>query len=263
MISRSRIRAGLTGATATKTVWPVLLTIILMVAVLLAGQPLGAVLAVLAVYLWRRFAHRPWAGVGLPMTWSAVPLLLLGAGVTVAALLAANAASVALGAAVWVPWEPEGLVYLPLVIAFIIIAQAFPEELIWRGNLYDMLADRLSPRVVLVLTSVGFGAFHVFSRSEAQGAVEVALYAAGAVALGFVCAASRERTGTIWMAVGVHSGIYFGNGFFPTEGIVYSVQLAAQALAMVLAGLLVLGRSGIGGRAARSGAVARQAGKDH
>ena len=178
------------------------------------------------------------------MAWSAIPHLLLGVGVTVAAVLAANAASVALGAATWVPWEPEDLVFLPLVIVVIILVQALPEELLWRGHLYDVLAERLSPGVVLALTSVAFGVLHVFSQSEARGAVEVALYAVGAAALGFACAASRVRTGAIWMAVGMHSGIYFANGFFPTEGIVYGVQLLAQFVAMALAGLLVLYRPG-------------------
>lgn len=258
MSSRSRIRVGVTGTAATKTILPLLLTIVLTFAVLLAGQPIGVLLAVPAVYFWRRFVHRPWAGVGLPITWSAVPLLLIGSGVTVAALLAANAASVAMGAARWVPWEPEDLIYLPLVIAIIIIAQVFPEELIWRGNLYDLLAEHLSPRVVLVLTSVGFGALHVFSQSAARGIVEVVLYAVGAMALGFVCAASRARTGSIWMAIGVHSGFYFGNGFFPTEGIVYGVQLLVQIIVMVLIGLLVLGRAGSRTQAARPGVVTRK-----
>ncbi|HJE61501.1 MAG TPA: CPBP family intramembrane metalloprotease [Nocardiopsis listeri] len=129
----------------------------------------------------------------------------------------------------------------------------FPEELIWRGNLYDLVAEHLSPRVVLVLTSVGFGALHVFSQSAARGTVEVALHAVGAMALGFVCAASRVRTGSIWMAIGVHSGFYFGNGFFPTEGIVYGVRLLVQIIVMVLIGLPVLGRAGSRTQAARPG----------
>ncbi|MFE3457827.1 CPBP family intramembrane glutamic endopeptidase [Nocardiopsis aegyptia] len=227
---------------ATQVALPLLLVVACTFAVSMAGQPFGAVLAVVVVLLWRRFTHRPWAGVGLPMRWSAVPHLLLGAGVTVAALVAANAASVAVGAAGWVPWEPEGLVYLPLVIAMIVFVQALPEELLWRGHLHDVLAERLSPAIVLVLTSVVFGALHVFSESEARGAVEVALFAVGAAALGFACAASRVRTGTIWMAVGVHSGFYLANGFFPTEGIVYGVQLVAQTVVMVLVGLAILYR---------------------
>jgi membrane protease YdiL (CAAX protease family) len=239
MTSPTRGRLGI-GQAAAHVALPVLLTVACTYAVILAGQPLGVVVAVALVFLWRRFTRRPWAGVGLPMRWSAPLLLLLGAGVSVAAVVGANAAAVALGAARWVAWEPEGLIALPLVILFIVVAQALPEELLWRGHLHDVLAERLSPIVVVVLASAAFGALHVFSRSEAQGAVEVGLYAAGAAALGFACAASRVRTGTLWMAVGVHSGIYFGNGFFPTEGIDYAVQLLAQFVVMALAGLLVL-----------------------
>jgi membrane protease YdiL (CAAX protease family) len=225
---------------ATAVVLPILITVAFTYAMILAGQPLGAILAVLLVYLWRRFTRRPWSGVGLPMKWSALPHLLIGTGLTVAALLAANAVSVTLGAARWVPWEPQDLVFLPLVILFIVLGQALPEELLWRGQLYDVLAERLTPGLVLVLTSVVFGALHLFSQSEARGALEVGLYAVGSATLGFACAASRARTGAIWMAVGVHSGFYFAHGFFPTEGIIYSVQLLAQIVVMVLAGLLVL-----------------------
>lgn len=225
---------------ATGVVLPILLIVACTFAVSMAGQPLGVVVAVLLVYLWRRFTRRPWSGVGLPMKWSALPLLPLGSGLTVAALVAANAVSVALGAARWVAWEPQDLIFLPLVILFIVLAQALPEELLWRGHLHDVLSERLSPIVVLVLTSLVFGGLHVFSQSQAQGAVEVALYAVGAMALGFACAASRLRTGAIWMAVGVHSGLYFANGFFPTEAIVYGVQLVAQTVVMVLVGLVVL-----------------------
>ncbi|HJE61502.1 MAG TPA: hypothetical protein K8V84_23790 [Nocardiopsis listeri] len=56
------------------------------------------------------------------------PLFMIGSGVTVAALLAADAVSVAMGAARWVPWEPEDLIYLPRVIAIIIIAQVFQKN---------------------------------------------------------------------------------------------------------------------------------------
>ncbi len=89
----------------------------------------------------------------------------------------------------------------------------------------------------------------------------MALHAVGAMALGFVCAASRVRTGSIWMAIGVHSGFYFGNGFFPTEGIVYGVRLLVQIIVMVLIGLLVLGRAGSRTQAARPGAAPRGPGE--
>lgn len=223
----------------TAMVLPLALTLACTLALPLVGQPLGALLLVLVVYLWRRLTHRPWSGVGLALKWSALPLFLAGVAVTGAALVAANAVSVALGAARWVPWVPDDLAFLPVAIAIIVLVQALPEELLWRGNLHDVLSERLSTGAVVAVTSVAFGAVHVFSRSQAQGAWEVALYAVGAMALGLVCAVTRARTGTLWAAVGVHSGFYFANGFFPTEGIVYGVQLLVQALAMGLVGLVV------------------------
>ncbi|PSK99907.1 membrane protease YdiL (CAAX protease family) [Murinocardiopsis flavida] len=228
--------------TATRTATAVLLTFLCTGAMILAGQPLGVAAVLLLVYLWRRVARRPWSGLGLRVTWAAVAHGLLGVAAAVAATLAANAAAVALGAARWVPWEPDGLAYLPVAIAMIVVVQAFPEELLWRGNLHDILADRLPPLAVMVLTSVAFGSLHVLSQSEADGAAEVALYAVGAAALGFACAASRERTGTLWAAIGIHSGFYFANGFVPTEPAAYGVQLTAQAAVLTAVGMLFLVR---------------------
>jgi uncharacterized protein len=103
----------------------------------------------------------------------------------------------------------------------------------------------------VVLTSVFFGALHLFSQSPAQGAFEKVLFAVGAVALGFVCAVARLRTGALWAAVGVHSGFYLGEGFFPTEPTHFGVQLAAQIVITTVLGLAVLGFPGRRGAARR------------
>ncbi|MFI7124265.1 lysostaphin resistance A-like protein [Nonomuraea sp. NPDC050153] len=249
---------------ATHPVWAVLITVAAMFAMVFGGslpatlllapgdllyRPVGVVgitLASLAlVYLIRRFLGRQsWRGVGLTRTWRAVPHLLAGVLAGAVAVIAAGALSVALGVATWVPWDtvrPQ-LPYVPLYVVIALLGQAFPEELLWRGHLYDTLSGRLSPKAVLIVVSVCFGALHIISQSAADTPAERLLYVLQAIGLGFACAAARARTGTVWMAVGVHTGLHTGNIVLPTQDIQYGVQLVIVTCALTVTGLLILAR---------------------
>lgn len=221
--------------------------------VLLGGSqvlaPLITVLVLLLLYVYRRFvSHRPWSGLRMTLTRWALPQVLLGTVVGLAALLAGNAVSVWAGAATWRPPAIESPLMLPLAIILIMLRASFPEELLFRGHLYDTLSDRLSPRAVLAITTVSFGAIHILSNSPASGIAEKILYAVQATALGLLCGAARARTGAVWMAVGVHTSIYVSSGAFPTQEIDYAAQLTLQTAALVLAAVLVLRFPGGHGR---------------
>ncbi|WP_431909103.1 CPBP family intramembrane glutamic endopeptidase [Nonomuraea jabiensis] len=198
------------------------------------------------VHLIRRFLGRQsWRGVRLTRTWRAVPHLLAGLLAGAVAVIAANALSVALGVATPKPWwdavGPQ-LPYILLNVAIALLGQAFPEELLWRGHLFDTLSGRLSSRAVLIVVSVCFGALHIISRSAADTPAERLLYVLHAIALGFACAAARARTGAVWMAVGVHTGYHTSYIVLPTEDVQYGVQLVIQACALAVPGLLLLAR---------------------
>ncbi|MEV1245946.1 type II CAAX endopeptidase family protein [Nonomuraea sp. NPDC049750] len=223
-----------------------------------ALAPLITVLVLLLLYVYRRFvSHRPWSGLGMTLTWRALPQALLGMAVGLAPLLAGNAVSVWAGAATWQPPAIESPLMLPLAIVLIMLRASFPEELLFRGHLYDTLSDRLGPRAVLAITTLSFGAIHILSSSPASGIAEKILFVVQATALGLLCGAARARTGAVWMAVGVHTSIYVSSGAFPTQEINYGVQLALQTAALVLAAILVLkfpaGRGRVSGPARGSG----------
>lgn len=203
-------------------------------------------IALLLVFVWRRFLlRRPWSGVGLRPSRSALPQALLGAGIAAAAVLLTNAVSVAVGAATWVPWsesgQPLGVIVL-YVLSVSILLQGFPEELLWRGHLYDVLSGSMAPRAVLLLTSVSFGSLHIVSSSGAEGIGERLLWIVMAVALGFACGVARARTGAVWMAAGVHSGLHIGLRGVPAEPSNFALWVVLLTVAMTLTGLLVLGR---------------------
>ncbi|MFI6928477.1 lysostaphin resistance A-like protein [Nonomuraea spiralis] len=218
-------------------------------------RPLGMAGITLAslglVLLIRRLpGHRPWRAVGLTMSWRAAPELLLGLVAGTAAVCAASALSVTLGVATWAPEGAGGLPYLLAGIVFALFSQAFPEELLWRGHLFDTLSARLRPWTVLIVVSAGFGALHIISNSAADTLAERLLYVLQAVALGFACAAARARTGAVWMAVGVHTGLHTGNLLLPTQDIAYGVQLLILTGTLGLTGLILLAGRRKGGTTA-------------
>jgi membrane protease YdiL (CAAX protease family) len=247
---------------ATHPVWAVLITVAATFAQIIVGtapvtlllapghplyRPLGMIGITLAslglVYVIRRFlGGQSWAGVGMERTRRAVPQLLLGVVAGAVPVVAATVLSVAFGVTSLAPKEMifANLGLVPYGIAFALLSQAFPEELLWRGHLFDTLSARLSPRAVLIVVSVGFGALHILSNSSADSPAERLLYVLQAAALGFACAAARARTGTLWMAIGVHTGLHTGNLLLPADDTNYGVQLVILSCALTVSGLLLL-----------------------
>ncbi|GAA2873646.1 hypothetical protein [Nonomuraea rubra] len=66
-----------------------------------------------------------------------------------------------------------------------------------------------------------------------------------AIALFLPCGATRERTGAIWTAVGVHTAVYLGR-LIPIKPTDYGVQLAFQTVTLALAAALVLAAPRLG-----------------
>jgi membrane protease YdiL (CAAX protease family) len=239
-----------------RTLWAVLLVIVIMFAQIFIGstpalllldqanplrEPLGAVgvtlTALLLVHLVRRFLdRRPWSALG----WRNPSHVLLGVLAGAVPPLAASGLSLAVGASTWVSVDASAYVWLPLAAVVILLGQAFPEELLWRGHLVDTLSVRLSPRAVVIISSVGFGALHIFSQSPASTLMEKLLYVVMAVALGFACTAARIRGGGLWMAVGVHWGFHLGMRLLPLEPVHFSVTLVLLTITLTLAGAVLL-----------------------
>ena len=198
----------------------------------IASYVTTTVIAILLILLWRKLARLPIRGLGLaPLSraWLIVPGFALAIGVN----YAAAGVAVALGTAEWSPFEVNGLMAISIVTIF--FGQAFPEELLWRGHLAELLSRRIRPLAVILITSVAFGALHIVSGSDAQGIGEQLLYVLQATALGFLLISMRFGVATLWAAVGFHTGY---NTFFevatPVTGN-YGAELVARAV-LLLAG---------------------------
>ncbi|MFI7616338.1 lysostaphin resistance A-like protein [Nonomuraea terrae] len=242
-----------------RTLWSVVLTVAVMFAQIFIGAapayllldrtnplqgPLGALgvtlTALLLVHLVRRFLdRRPWQALG----WRDPSHVVLGVIAGAVPVLAAHGISLAVGASVWVPIDLAVYAWLPLVAVTVLLNQAFPEELLWRGHLFDTLSVRLPPRAVVLIVSAGFGALHIVSQSQATTLVERLLYVVMAVALGFACTAARVRGGGLWIAVGVHWGFHLGMRVLPLQHVRFGVTLVLLTITLTLAGAVLLRRS--------------------
>ncbi|MEV0831234.1 CPBP family intramembrane glutamic endopeptidase [Nonomuraea rubra] len=239
-----------------RTLWSVVLVMVVMLVQALAGslpaallldqanplrEPLGALgitlTALLLVHLIRRFpGRRPWQALG----WRNPSGVLLGVLAGAVPVLAANGLALAMGASTWVPIDPSVYAWLPLAAVVVLLGQAFPEELLWRGHLFETLSTRLSPRTVVFISSAGFGVLHIFSQSAADTVTERLLYVVMAVALGFACTAARVRGGGLWMAVGVHLGFHLGMRVLPLQPVDFGVMLVLQTITLTLVGAVLL-----------------------
>ena len=249
---------------ATTPVWAVSIAVVVMFVQAISGplvvslltddhgilvQTLSALSVTLVslalVYAVRRFlGGQRWPGVRLTWSWSALWQALAGLFAGAAAVASAQALAVALGSTTWLPWAEQGAVllrYLPFAVAILMLSQAFPEELLWRGHVYDTLSARLSPGAVVITVSAVFGALHIISQSAADTLAERLLYVVMATALGFACAVARLRSGAVWMAVGVHTGLHVGLRLAATQATNYGVQLVLMAGALMLAAWVIDG----------------------
>ncbi|TMR95079.1 CPBP family intramembrane glutamic endopeptidase [Nonomuraea basaltis] len=244
-----------------KTLWSVFLAVVVMLAQVFIGavpalllldqanplrEPLGALgitlTGLLLVYLIRRFLYRrPWPALG----WRNPSHVLLGVLAGAVPVLAANGLSLAMGASTLGPIDASVYAWLPLGAVVLLLGQAFPEELLWRGHVFDTLSVRLSPRAVVIIVSAGFGVLHIISQSAADTITERLLYVVMAVALGFACTAARVRGGGLWMAVGVHLGFHLGMRVLPLQPVHFSVMLVLQAITLALAGAVLLRGQGL------------------
>ncbi|MFE7856785.1 CPBP family intramembrane glutamic endopeptidase [Streptomyces sp. NPDC057403] len=92
-------------------------------------------------------------------------------------------------------------------------AAAVTEELMFRGLLFRLVERRLGTYAALALSSVLFGAMHLFNEhATLLGAVAIAIEAGGMLGAAYVA------TRSLWLPIGLHFGWNFAeSGIFGTE----------------------------------------------
>lgn len=205
-----------------------------------------SIAALLIVYFLRKLANQPWSGLRLKLKWGAVPEFISGFILAFIVILLIDVISVMLGSAEWKSWDGSISIFSYfnlglLSIIGVILVQAFPEELFFRGHLFDTLSYKFSYKLVLLITSVVFGSFHIFSQSPAEGIGEKLLYVLFAMTFGFILAACRWVKQSLWLPIGFHAGQDFLSDLLVTFDYgSFSIHLIIMIVFMTLTGFLVL-----------------------
>ncbi|WP_086823734.1 CPBP family intramembrane glutamic endopeptidase [Allokutzneria sp. NRRL B-24872] len=195
--------------------------------------------AVLIAYCLQRFVdRRPWAALDITLN-RAIGPLLLGVLISAAVMTCANAVYVVMGAAEWrTGFRPDGL-FLALLAAM--LGQALPEEVLFRGYLFATVLRERPMATAVVTSALVFGSFHIFSSGGTTSFGQQVLYTLMACCLGFALAACRAASGTIWLAVGFHTGHNtVGGAFTDTNPGLYSLEIVLHGVVLLLAGACAL-----------------------
>lgn len=167
---------------------------------ILGGLALSVLVAISIIVLVRRVERRSLRVVGL--TSAAGDLRAFALGVAAWTLPAAVTFLVLalLGSPLRVTAPaPDFWLVLGLLFLAVLLSEAIPEELLFRGYVTAVLAERLSPWWVIGVQTVLFVATAILLRGDINP-LDVSLFAAMGFVLGYV----RHVTGSVWTGVGIH-----------------------------------------------------------
>ena len=192
----------------------------------------------MVVLAYRRLDRLPWAALrrGSPRT--ALGLLLLGAAgyllpaaLAVAVLAATGHLEVGLRAA-----PAEAVLSVLALLVLVLLYEALPEELVFRGYLYRNLATAL-PRWAAVLAQAALFTTFGLAVGAAASVDRVVLFFAFAVVQGAI----RAVTDTLWAPIGFHLAFQTTTQIFGSSWDVFTVGDLAllQQLALGLVPLVL------------------------
>ncbi|MFC4058749.1 CPBP family intramembrane glutamic endopeptidase [Planomonospora corallina] len=212
---------------------------------LVAGAGVTACAVGLAWCVQRVVEGDSWSALGLNVSRGSAVRMLRGAAAGFAVVVVADVVCVLSGAAEWDPDASLANVpaWLTVIIPSVLLVQAVPEELWFRGYLFRHLRLSLPLGATVVITSVLFGALHLISSGATGSAAEKPFHVLQAVAFGFALAACRIVTGELWLAIGFHAGYGVLNERLITAGEgLAAVELFCLAATLAAAGVLFLRR---------------------
>jgi membrane protease YdiL (CAAX protease family) len=183
-------------------------------------EGLGFVAITVAVYIARRWLdQRSMASLGLApgKHWHRHILVGTALGVGLQALIFIIEWSAGWLTISSIGWRgplngPLGL--LALLLVFIVVA--WNEELLTRGYLLQNLKEGIGTKAAVVISSLVFGALHLFN----ENATPIA--ALGVAFAGLFLAAGYLVTRSLWLPIGLHLGWNYGEGplfGFPVSGL--------------------------------------------
>ena len=159
----------------------------------------GAVLAV--VFLALRLDHLPWRTIGHHAAGANLRAFALGAGLWLLPAVLGTALCIGLGwSAITLQSTPAAvLAALPALALGVFLVEAFPEELVVRGYLQGLVAQRAAQWVALLVQMALFAIF-----AWAVGALDTVQQWMFVPGFGLVLGIVRALAGNVWASMGVH-----------------------------------------------------------
>lgn len=199
---------------------------------ILSGLAISALVIAVIVVLVRQAGHRSLSIIGF----TTVTGDLRAFGLGIAAWTVPAAATFFVLALLGSPLQitaptAEFWFVLGLLFLAVLFTEAIPEELVFRGYVSAVLAERLSPWWVIGMQTVLFVATAILLRGDINP-VDVSLFAAMGLVLGYV----RLVTDSVWTAVGIHVAFQTASQLVFTHNVIEfggSPELAMIALGAV------------------------------
>lgn len=137
-----------------------------------------------------------------------------------------------MGASLGLPRELSDTVSVILLVFFaVLLSEAIPEELVFRGYVFSVLQERLGGWATILVQTVLFTAVALLLRGY-TGIVDLSLFVGMGVALGYL----RLVTGTVWTAVGFHTAFQTGSQLVLSHDVVEFS--GGHQLAMLAVGII-------------------------
>lgn len=95
------------------------------------------------------------------------------------------------------------LAFIPLLILLVLLLEALPEELAFRGYIQTNLGTMLEPRLAVTVQAALFGSWGVAMWLISSGGIDP-LHASLFYVMGAVLGAMRIITGSVWTGIGFH-----------------------------------------------------------
>lgn len=191
----------------------------------------GISMAVIAtvVVLTRRVDRRPLREIGMTPPADAARAFASGAAVWVLVAIPSFALFALSGAPIEIT-APGGefWVTLALLLAAVLLAEAVPEELVFRGYVTRVLGERLRGWWIIVAQAALFTLTAVLLHGAVPAVVDLSLYVALGIGLGYL----RMITGSVWTAVGFHTAFQTGSQLLLTHSV---IDFGGTSLQFILA----------------------------
>ena len=197
---------------------------------ILSGLVISAIVAVAITLMVRWAERRPLSVIGVTTVAQDARAFLLGIAAWTVPAAATFGVLALLGSplTISVP-APQFWLVLGLLVCAVLLTEAIPEELVFRGYISAVLAERLGPWWVIGVQTVLFVATATLLRGGTN-ALDLSLFTAMGLVLGYV----RHVTGSVSTGIGIHLAFQSASQLILTHSV---IEFAGPAhLAMIALG---------------------------